>query len=470
MTAWQEVLHHPVLQLRGSSLDLLELLLGGLYAPADGYCLPGGKPASWPVEPTLGVAAATARAALARGGLLLADPDGTPLAHLAVDGTAGGTGEEEVYVSGVLGPLQPAEHGPFRRLRLTAPLAAQEVRGADRAPLVVAAFAGTPSLEQLTRTLVGARGGNLILLAVADSDTARQEGTARLIESLEAVAAHVPGGRVRLLVVPAGSGPAGSGPAGSGPAGSGPAGSGPAGSGPAGSGPAGSGPAGDAAPLLARLGADTLLDFTAEAEGGFPAAAGTGPTDGRGSPAGATRPRGLVVLFTGLSGSGKSTLARETAERLQRADGRRTELLDGDDVRTLLSSGLGFSRADRELNVRRIGWVAARVAEAGGIALCAPIAPFESSRREVRAMASASGDFLLVHVSTPLAVCEERDRKGLYAKARAGLIPEFTGISSPYEEPGDADVVVDLAHVGVAEGAARILDAMRRLGGGEERG
>ncbi|WP_201291391.1 adenylyl-sulfate kinase [Arthrobacter zhaoguopingii] len=445
MTAWQEVLHHPVLQLRGSSLDLLELLLGGLYAPADGYCLPGGKPASWPVEPTLGVAAATARAALARGGLLLADPDGTPLAHLAVDGTAGGTGEDEVYVSGVLGPLQPAEHGPFRRLRLTAPLAAQEVRGADRAPLVVAAFAGTPSLEQLTRTLVGARGGNLILLAVADSDTARQEGTARLIESLEAVAAHVPGGRVRLLVVPAGSGPAGSGPA-------------------------GSGPAGDAAPLLARLGADTLLDFTAEAEGGSPAAAGTGPTDGRWSPAGATRPRGLVVLFTGLSGSGKSTLARETAERLQRADGRRTELLDGDDVRTLLSSGLGFSRADRELNVRRIGWVAARVAEAGGIALCAPIAPFESSRREVRAMASASGDFLLVHVSTPLAVCEERDRKGLYAKARAGLIPEFTGISSPYEEPGDADVVVDLAHVGVAEGAARILDAMRRLGGGEERG
>ncbi|MBJ2119698.1 adenylyl-sulfate kinase [Arthrobacter sp. MSA 4-2] len=425
MTSWQEVLHHPVLQLRGHSLDLLELLLGGLYAPAGGYCLPGRKPASWPAEPTLRVPAATARAALARDGLLLADPDGTPLARLAVDGTAAGAVEEDVYVSGTLVPLQPAEHGPFRRVRLTAPLAAQEVRGGDRAPLVVAAFAGIPSLEQLTRALVSARGGNLVLLAVADSDTARQEGTALLIESLEAVAAHVPGGRVRLLVVPAG----------------------------------------DAARLLARLGADVFLDFTPGPQGGSPAAAGTGNSDGRGSPAGATRTRGLVVLFTGLSGSGKSTLAREVAERLQRADGRHTELLDGDDVRTLLSSGLGFSRADRELNVRRIGWVAARVAEAGGIALCAPIAPFESSRREVRAMASASSDFLLVHVSTPLAVCEERDRKGLYAKARAGLIPEFTGISSPYEEPGDADVVVDLAQTDVAEAAARLLDAVRRLGG-----
>lgn len=434
MTSWQDVLHHPVLQLRGHSLDVLELLLGGLYAPAGGYCLPGRKPASWPAEPTLQVPATTARAALARGGLLLADPDGTPLARLAVDGTAAGAAEEDLYVSGTLAPLQPAEHGPFRRLRLTAPLAAQEVRGGDRAPLVVAAFAGVPSLEQLTRTLVGARGSNLVLLAVADSDTARQEGTARLIESLEAVAAHVPGGRVRLLIVPTGIVPAES------------------------------VPAGDTARLLARLGADILLDFTSGPQGGPPLAAEPGHGDGRGSPAGATRPRGLVVLFTGLSGSGKSTLAREVAERLQRADGRHTELLDGDDVRTLLSSGLGFSRADRELNVRRIGWVAARVAEAGGIALCAPIAPFESSRREVRAMASASSDFLLVHVSTPLAVCEERDRKGLYAKARAGLIPEFTGISSPYEEPGDADVVVDLAQVGVAEGAARLLDTVRRLG------
>jgi sulfate adenylyltransferase len=445
MTSWQVVLHHPVLQLRGHSLDLLELLLGGLYAPAGGYCLPGRKPASWPAEPTLRVPATTARAALARGGLLLADPDGTPLARLAVDGTAAGAAGEDVYVSGTLAPLQPAEHGPFRRLRLTAPAAVPEVRGGDRAPLVVAAFAGVPSLEQLTRTLVGARGGNLVLLAVADSDTARQEGTARLIESLEAVAAHVPGGCVRLLVVPAGIVPAGIVPAGA-------------------TGHDPSLPAGDAARLLARLGADIVLDFTSGPQGGSPAAAVPGRSDGRGSPAGATRRRGLVVLFTGLSGSGKSTLAREVAERLQRADGRHTELLDGDDVRTLLSSGLGFSRADRELNVRRIGWVAARVAEAGGIALCAPIAPFESSRREVRAMASASSDFLLVHVSTPLAVCEERDRKGLYAKARAGLIPEFTGISSPYEEPGDADVVVDLAQVGVAEGAARLLDAVRRLG------
>lgn len=154
--------------------------------------------------------------------------------------------------------------------------------------------------------------------------------------------------------------------------------------------------------------------------------------------------RGVVVLFTGLSGSGKSTLARALHDLLLE-DGRHTVTsLDGDVVRRHLSAGLTFSRADRETNIRRIGWVAAEISRHGGVALCSPIAPFDETRQQVRAMvAEAGGDFVLVHVATPLEECERRDRKGLYAKARRGEIPDFTGISSPYEVPEDATVTVD---------------------------
>jgi sulfate adenylyltransferase len=168
---------------------------------------------------------------------------------------------------------------------------------------------------------------------------------------------------------------------------------------------------------------------------------------------------GSVIFFTGLSGSGKSTIARALAQRLQARGERTVTLLDGDDVRRLLSSGLGFSREDRETNIRRIGWVASLIAASGGDAVCAPIAPFNSTRREVRAMAPA-GSFVLVHVSTPLSVCEARDRKGLYARARAGQIPEFTGISSPYEVPADADLVINTAKVGVDDAVNAIMDAV----------
>ena len=118
-------------------------------------------------------------------------------------------------------------------------------------------------------------------------------------------------------------------------------------------------------------------------------------------------------------------------------------LLDGDLVRQVLSAGLTFSRADRDLNIARIGYVATEVARNGGIAICAPIAPYESARARVRRMVSEVGDFLLVHVATPVEVCEARDRKGLYAKARAGLIDNFTGVSDPYEEPRNADLTID---------------------------
>jgi sulfate adenylyltransferase len=154
--------------------------------------------------------------------------------------------------------------------------------------------------------------------------------------------------------------------------------------------------------------------------------------------------RGMVLFFTGLSGSGKSTVARGVRDRLV-AEGHRTvTLLDGDVVRRNLSAGLTFSREDRETNIRRIGWVAAEIARHGGAAICSPIAPFASTRAAVRRMVDATGGALvLVHVATPLQECERRDRKGLYAKARRGDIPDFTGISSPYEEPDDADLRVD---------------------------
>ncbi|GAB3991730.1 adenylyl-sulfate kinase [Nocardioides marmoraquaticus] len=167
---------------------------------------------------------------------------------------------------------------------------------------------------------------------------------------------------------------------------------------------------------------------------------------------------GLVVFFTGLSGSGKSTIARALHD-LVLEDGRRTVTsLDGDVVRRHLSAGLTFSQADRETNIRRIGWVAAEIARHRGVAICSPIAPYDATRQQVRAMvAQAGGRLVLVHVATPLEECERRDRKGLYAKARRGEIPEFTGISSPYEEPDDADVVVDTTGRSVADCLADVL-------------
>ena len=145
-----------------------------------------------------------------------------------------------------------------------------------------------------------------------------------------------------------------------------------------------------------------------------------------------------------MSGSGKSTIARGLAEALtERGRPDPCSLLDGDHVRHLLSAGLTFSRADRDLNIARIGYVAAEVARHGGIAICAPIAPYAEARAAARRMVTEVGDFLLVYVSTPVDVCAARDRKGLYAKARAGLIAGFTGVSDPYEEPRDADLVLD---------------------------
>ncbi len=153
--------------------------------------------------------------------------------------------------------------------------------------------------------------------------------------------------------------------------------------------------------------------------------------------------RGFTVFFTGLSGAGKSTLARGLLVKLLE-DGRRpVTLLDGDIVRTHLSNELGFSREHRSINVQRIGFVASEITKNRGIAICAPIAPYEADRQFNRELISQYGGYLEVYVNTPLEVCERRDPKGLYAKARQGLIKQVTGIDDPYEAPTNAEIVVD---------------------------
>ncbi|MDJ0907709.1 MAG: bifunctional sulfate adenylyltransferase/adenylylsulfate kinase [Woeseiaceae bacterium] len=174
--------------------------------------------------------------------------------------------------------------------------------------------------------------------------------------------------------------------------------------------------------------------------------------------------QGFTVFFTGLSGSGKSTVANALMTKLMEIGGRPVTLLDGDIVRKNLSSELGFSKEHRDLNITRIGYVASEITKNGGIAICAPIAPYTATRRIVRDTISPLGGFLEVHVSTPLEVCEERDRKGLYAKARAGIIKEFTGISDPYEEPQNAEIVVDTTDISPDLSAHKILVKLESMG------
>jgi sulfate adenylyltransferase len=174
--------------------------------------------------------------------------------------------------------------------------------------------------------------------------------------------------------------------------------------------------------------------------------------------------QGFTVLFTGLSGAGKSTIANALLTRLLESGERKVTLLDGDFARKHLSSELGFSREHRDLNIRRIGYVAAEVTKCGGVAVCAPIAPFDQIRREVRTMVERNGGFVLIHISTPLQVCEQRDRKGLYARARAGLIPQFTGVSDPYEEPSDAEIIIDTTLLTVQEAVDKIVAYLSREG------
>ncbi|MEM8842639.1 MAG: bifunctional sulfate adenylyltransferase/adenylylsulfate kinase [Pseudomonadota bacterium] len=174
--------------------------------------------------------------------------------------------------------------------------------------------------------------------------------------------------------------------------------------------------------------------------------------------------QGFTVFFTGLSGSGKSTIANALMVKLMEAGGRPVTLLDGDLVRKNLSSELGFSKAHRNLNIERIGYVASEITKNGGIAICAPIAPYTATRRKVREMIETHGAFVEVHVATSLEECERRDRKGLYKLAREGKIKEFTGISDPYEAPTTAELVLDTESVDPDHCAHQVILKLEALG------
>jgi sulfate adenylyltransferase len=174
--------------------------------------------------------------------------------------------------------------------------------------------------------------------------------------------------------------------------------------------------------------------------------------------------QGLTVFFTGLSGAGKSTIANVLLVKFLEAGDRPVTLLDGDIVRKNLSSELGFSKEHRDINIRRIGYVASEITKNGGIAICAPIAPYNRVRREVREMIQPCGGFILVHVATSIEECEKRDRKGLYAKARAGIIKEFTGVSDPYEVPEDADLTLPTEELSPEEAAQEVILHLEREG------
>ena len=174
--------------------------------------------------------------------------------------------------------------------------------------------------------------------------------------------------------------------------------------------------------------------------------------------------QGFCLFFTGLSGSGKSTIANAVQTKLMEMGGRPVTLLDGDIVRKNLSSELGFSKEHRDLNVRRIGFVASEITKNRGIAICAPIAPYEQTRQAVRKDIEQFGAFVEVHVATPLEECERRDRKGLYQLARQGKIAEFTGISDPYEVPSNPELRIDTQGLDVDHCAQQVILTLEQLG------
>jgi len=174
--------------------------------------------------------------------------------------------------------------------------------------------------------------------------------------------------------------------------------------------------------------------------------------------------QGFTVFFTGLSGSGKSTLANGLYVKLRELGGRKVTLLDGDVVRQNLSSELSFSKEHRDLNIQRIGYVASEITKNGGVAICAPIAPYSATRACVEKAISQEGTFIEIHVSTPIEVCESRDRKGLYAMARAGKIKGFTGIDDPYETPESPALRIDTSTVDMADAVQIVLDKLVKIG------
>jgi sulfate adenylyltransferase len=403
------VSHAPQYHPTPRELDDLELIASG--ALGDGFNAPGSVVTLTLPEP---VAAAAAEA----GAVELVDPEGLPLARVA-------------WPSGEVAPLATPAYGPFRRLYLTPAQARERYAGRTFVPVT----------GPLTRgELAGlADAGPLVLLALVGAGTPDLSPVALLRASL-AAATQLPEAAVVAVPLAAHDDPEADHALGvrvvAAYAGE------------------------DPVQALVSTGSTPAPGSTSEAEE-FP--------DEIAAIVDADQPapdeQGLVLFFTGLSGSGKSTLARALMDRLLEAGQRTVTSLDGDVVRRNLSAGLTFSKEDRETNIRRIGWVAAEISRHGGVAVCSPIAPFDSTRQDVRRyVEDAGGAFFLIHVATPLEECERRDRKGLYAKARAGVIPEFTGISSPYEEPLDADVRVDTTGRSIEEALGDVVVALREAG------
>jgi sulfate adenylyltransferase len=494
-----DIIGLPAWTLDESQLGDLELLLSGALPPLHGFMtaaeadsvtasgrLPDGTP--WPVPVTLEVLASAIKPDASR--LLLQDPEGTPLAVLDIrDRTF--TAPDRVRLGGPVTGYRPPEHGPFRHLRRSPAEVRDELAGGPVLAYVTSAPLHGHQIGQL-RHAAGQLKARLLLLPMVAGPAEVVGRPDALVRTVQAAARHLPPGtqvipiplrpyhaQVRdelalRAIVAASYGathllaekplePAS----------------------PPGSGGDGGSRPDPVIPVLSP--GDWAYDPAAEVWRPLSLIeAGTERTDlapgeledmldhGVEVPAWFTPPavaqelrqarpprreRGLVIFLTGLSGSGKSTLARALRDALTERGQRTVSLLDGDLVRALLSAGLTFSREDRDLNIARIGFVATEVARHGGIAICAPIAPYAQARQEVRRAVQEVGDFLLIHVATPAEVCEARDRKGLYAKARAGLIDHFTGVSDPYEEPDDADLVLDTSVLTRQEA----LDSVLRL-------
>jgi len=490
----------PSCTLTPAQLGDLELLLSGAYAPLSGFMtsqdvaavdegwrLADGTP--FPVAVTLDVPAASmpSEAALTDK-ILLADPEGTPIAVMTITERTELPGDL-LRLSGPVSASRPPEHGPFRRLMLSPAETRSELEDGPVLAFATRGPLGSRQIGQL-RHLAGQLKARLLILPLV-SGHAEVVGSPQAL--IRAMLAAVPSLPPASLMVPIPLPPRAGGMATAtsrarelvirarvaaaygathlmvdGPT------------------PVLTAlPSAAVPPIPLVTSGDWAYDPKAEVwrphglidpgmEQDDLSADQLGDLLDAGSdiPAWVTpdavarelrrvrRPRserGIVLFLTGLSGSGKSTIARDLADVLTERSDRQVSLLDGDLVRQLLSAGLTFSRADRDLNIERIGFVAAEIARHGGIAICAPIAPFADARAQVRQMVSEVGDFFLVYVSTPVEVCEARDRKGMYAKARAGIIGQFTGVSDPYEEPVDAELVIDTSAVSRPEAVQAVL-------------
>jgi len=386
-------------------LDDLELLVTGALAPITRFDEPGS-----PV--TLSLPEDVVAAAEEAGAVELVDPEGLPLAVVST-------------VTGALEPLTHPAFGPFRRLYLTPAQVRAEYAGAVFVPVTDA-----PTTAQLAQLAALGREGRVVLLALAGADTPDELSPVGLVRATLAAAELLQNAAV--VVVPLAS-----------------------------RGDAEADHALGVQVVANYAGDDRVHALADDPDGELPdEVAAIVEFDRPGPDA-----RGLVLFFTGLSGSGKSTMARALQDKILEQGHRTVTSLDGDVVRRNLSAGLSFSKEDRETNIQRIGWVAAEIAGHGGVAICSPIAPFDETRQQVRQMVEAAGgEFFLIHVATPLEECERRDRKGLYARARQGLIPEFTGISSPYEEPTDAAVRVDTTGMTLGGALAEVEKVLRAEG------